>query len=330
MSVIETTPSREGLPLLVIPNCVPVMVKAFRALLPEFDGLCRVRLFTDTMLDEDILARRMKGADAVIVVGFHVSDDLLKTMSQTVRCIAFGGTGVDNYVNLEKAHEYGMRICNIVHYGDAAVAEHAIALLMEITRRVGEMNADMHEGEWQPLNGTELYGKTMGIVGFGGIGQWVARIAHGFGMHVKVWSHHPHVEEMQQIQAASAESIHDLFESSDVVSLHLAYNRHTKGIVTADDLAALRKGSIIINTARAELIEKGALAHRLEKGDIFAGLDVFDTEPMPEVDPLRVVPNTILTPHAAWCTDQAVHNAVRQCVDSIRDFYAGKATNVVV
>ncbi|MFT9232142.1 MAG: NAD(P)-dependent oxidoreductase [Bifidobacterium sp.] len=330
MSVIETTPSREGLPLLVIPNCVPVMVKAFREFLPEFDGICRVRLFTDPMLDEEVLARRMKGADAVIVVGFHVGDDLLRTMSQTVRCIAFGGTGVDNYVNLEQAKEYGIRICNIVHYGDAAVAEHAIALLMEITRRVGEMNADMHEGVWHPLDGMELYGKTMGIVGFGGIGQWVARIARGFGMNIKVWSRHPHEEAMRELQAASAESIHDLFASSDVVSLHLAYNRNTRGIVTADDLDALRAGSILINTARAELIEAGSLAKRLEKGDIYAGLDVFDREPMPEVDPLRVVPGTILTPHAAWCTDTAVRNAVRQCIDSVRGFYTGEATNVVV
>lgn len=330
MSVIETTPSREGLPLLVIPSCVPVMVKAFRKLLPEFDGLCRVRLFTDAQLDEDILARRMKGADAVIVVGFHVSDSLLDTISSTVRCIAFGGTGVDNYVNLERAQHYGMRICNITHYGDAAVAEHTIALLMEVARHVGEMNADMHEGQWHPLDGMELAGKTMGIIGFGGIGQWVARIGHGFGMNIKVWSHHEHKEAMQAVDATAAASIQELFESSDIVSIHLALNAHTRGIVTAEHLAALRPSSVLINTARAELIQPGALAKRLEQGDIFAGLDVFDNEPMPAVDPLRVVPNTVLTPHAAWYTDTAVKNAVRQCVDAVRAFYTDTSYNVVV
>lgn len=331
MSVTERNMERTDLPLVVIPNCVPSLEAAFEPILDRFDGVARVRLHADghDITDSGELTRRCEGADAVIVLGFHVTDAMFDALAKTVRCFAFGGTGIANYINVPLAAESGVRVCNVVHYGDQSVAEHAIALMFELAKRTGRMDRRMRQGGWPGCDALQLSGRTLGIAGFGGIGRATAAIGVGLGMNVVEWSRHSHAAQARQMGVAEVASLPELFGMADVVSLHMELNRQTRGIVDAGMLARMRPGAALINTARSQLVDSAALLERLEKGDICAGLDVFDTEPLPDDDPLRSLDNVVITPHNAWRTDAASSGIAQQCVKAVTAWIAGGEFNVV-
>ena len=201
-----------------------------------------------------------------------------------------------SYIDLDKAKERGIRVCNVVHYGDHAVAEHTIALLMELARQVGKLDRQVKTGDWDGADGYELYGKKLGIIGLGGIGQTVARIAGALGMNVSAWNSHVPEQVFADLNITPVNDMNELIAGSDVVSIHMPLLDSTKGIVTAENLEALKPGTMFINTARAEIIEPGALLARLQRGDIPAALDVFEHEPLTADDPLCSIPGIILTP----------------------------------
>jgi phosphoglycerate dehydrogenase-like enzyme len=232
-------------------------------------------------------------------------------------------------VNLSQAKGMGIQVRNIAHYGDASVAEHAIALMLECSRRIGRMDASMKRGEWDTLECIDLHGKTLGLVGFGGISQAVARIAAAIGMRVQVWARPSHVEAVEESGYVFEPDLMSLFAHSDVVSLHVGLNDATAGMITREHLDALRTGSFFINTARSQLVTHGALEQRLERGDIVAGVDVYDQEPLPADDPLRGYDNAILTPHAAWFADTAFANIARQVFADVRDYFQGGTLGLV-
>ncbi|NEG96410.1 hydroxyacid dehydrogenase [Bifidobacterium primatium] len=328
--VVELNTERTDLPLVAIPSCFPSMVDLFRSQLPRFADIARVRLHTDMISDADEIMRRLDGAEIAMTTGVHFTDDMLARLAPTVRCMTFGGTGVANFVNLAEAQRLGIRICNAVHYGDNAVAEHAIALLFEITHRAGAFNARMRDEAWPGADITEIGGLTMGLVGFGGIGRRVAELAHGLGMNLLIWARHPDERAYARLGAKAAASIDDVFANADVVSLHLALNDATQGVIGDDQLDLLRPGAAFINTARAELVRPGALERRLGRGDITAGLDVFAPEPLPADDPLRGLDNVVLTPHVAWRSDRALAGIVDQNVTAAVSYLEGESYNVVV
>ncbi|MFC5222417.1 D-2-hydroxyacid dehydrogenase family protein [Bifidobacterium leontopitheci] len=329
--VIETQPERTDLPLVVAPVIVESMIEPFAANFPLLHDIARVRMYRDFTLDKATIIERAAQADAVIVIGWHVTDDMLDalTVDNHVRCFAFGGTGVASYIDMATARERGIRVCNVRHYGDHAVAEHAWALILELARRVGELDAQVKAGSWSGVDGIGLHGKTLGLAGFGGIGQTMARIANGFGMRTLVWNSHVHEDVARKLGVTTVDDMGDLFERSDVVSLHLPLLDETAGIVTGEQLERLRPGTLFVNTARAEIIEPGALAKRLARGDVRAALDVFDEEPLPADDPLRAVPDIVFTPHVAWRDDEACVNLTRQVVDALASFFTGGDYNVV-
>ncbi len=268
--------------------------------LDAFDGLARVRLHSDWTDNEDVLAERMADAMVVMSTGFRAPASLLDRIASSVQCMTFCGTGVVSFIDLDHAHHLGMTICNAVHYGDNAVAEHTIALMFELTHRVGELNARTHAGGWPSADITELAGRRLGIIGFGGIGCRVAQLARGLGMKVTVWSRHPDEQTLASIGATRAATMNDVFAECDIVSLHVALNDATRGMIGAQQLNLLRSGAMLINTARAELIEPSAMFNRLRLGDITAAVDVTAPEPLPDSDPLRDLPNLVITPHVAW------------------------------
>lgn len=329
MNVIETQPERVDLPLVVLPVSIASMIEPFRGNLSLLHDVARVRMHQDFTLDEDTIVSRCAGADAVMVIGFHVTDSILERLGDHVRCFAFGGTGVASYIDLARTRALGIRVCNVVHYGDNAVAEHALALIMELSRHVGDLDRSVHMGAWTGTDGLALHGRTMGLVGFGGIGQAMARIARGLGMRTLVWNSHVDAEAARSLKATPVEDLGDLFERSDIVSLHLPYTASTRGIVTGRHLSRLRPGGMLINTARAEIVERGALQARLQAGDIMAGLDVFDQEPLAPDDPLLSMPGVVLTPHVAWRTDEAYVSLTRQVVRAIASFFDGGTFNAV-
>ena len=326
--ILHTQQERTDLPLTVMPCVVDDMIEPFMQHFDMLRDVTRLRMYTDTTLDPQEIIRRCEGADAVIVIGVHITDELYEALTSHVKLFVFGGTGVASYIDLPRAERDGVGVCNVRHYGDAAVAEFAVALMMELSRHVGELNTQVRNGDWHGLFGTELNNKTLGILGFGGIGQTVARIAHGFGMDVRVWNSHVHADSLDGIELV--DSMADLVAGSDIVSVHLPLTDETRGIITDDVLSKLRSGTMFINTARAEVIAHGALERRLMRGDILAGLDVFEEEPLPADSPLRTMPGVIRTPHVAWRADGAYASMTEQIMRALVSFFEGGDYNRVV
>lgn len=326
--VFETQPDRTDLPLVVMPVVIESMIGPFKRNFTMLENVARVRMYEDFTLDEDTIVERCKDADAVMVIGFQCADAILDRLD--AKCYAFGGTGVASYINLEKTKERGIRVCNVLHYGDHAVAEHAMALLMELTRHAGALDMQVKQGDWDGADGFELFGKKLGIIGLGGIGQTVAGIANAFGMKVSAWNSHVPAQVFENLNVTPVEDMNELISNSDVVSVHMPLLDSTRGIITAKNLDALRPGTLFVNTARAEVIEPGALLARLQRGDIPAALDVFDHEPLAADDPLCKIPGIVLTPHIAWRTDGAYIGMTKQVVQSIAAFFKGEEFNVVV
>lgn len=327
--IFETQPERTDLPLVVMPVVIASMIEPFKKNFAMLENVARVRMYEDFTLDEDTIVERCKDADAVMVIGFHCTDAILDRLPN-VKCYAFGGTGVASYINLDKSKERGIRVCNVLHYGDYAVAEHTMALLMELTRHAGALDAQVKQGDWDGADGFELFGKRLGIIGLGGIGQTVAGIAKAFGMKVSAWNSHVPAQVFADLGVTPVDDMNELIAGSDVVSVHMPLLDSTRGIIAAENLEALRPGTLFVNTARAEVIEPGALLARLQRGDIPAALDVFEHEPLTADDPLCKIPGIVLTPHIAWRTDGAYIGLTKQVVQSITAFFKGEDFNVVV
>lgn len=348
---IETQPERTDLPLAVLPDPLDAELAPISACLSRLHDLARVRITPGFTTDEDEIVRRAAGADAMFIGGNRISDRLLRRLTDPagpdrghVRCLVFCGTGVATSVNLTLAGELGVRVCNAEHYGDHAVAEHTMALMLAAARHLVPLDAQVRAGRWSRENadGMELYGKRLAIVGLGGIGRTVADLARAFGMEVTAWRS-PHRRAAGAGAGTGTAGTADpegivmmddmvqLFAQADVVSIHLPYIENaTGGIVTAEAIDAMRPGTVFVNTARAEVVEPGALLARLRRGDIAAGLDVYDHEPLHAGEELTRLPNVTLTPHVAWRTDGAFRELTRQMVEAMARFFEGRDWHVVV
>ena len=285
-----------------------------------------VEIATDLPDDAEI-RDRLRGADAVLL-SVHLPDETLRACADRLRLVAFTGTGAASYVNLALAHELGITVTNVTHYGDRAVAEHALALLLASSRGIAAQDRALRDGDWSGCAGVELDGATVGVVGFGGIGRTFAQLVDALGMRVLVWDRTVDDADLARVHGSRAE-LPDLFASSDVVSLHLPLTPQTRSLVGPDLLDRLRPGSLLVNTARGELVEPGALAARLARGDVRAALDVFDPEPLPADDALLRAPGTVLTPHLGFRTPQALQRMAIGTVEAVEAFYRGAPVRVV-
>ncbi|WP_125963924.1 D-2-hydroxyacid dehydrogenase family protein [Bifidobacterium dolichotidis] len=312
-----------------MPYVVPGMIAPFKQWFPMLQDVARLRMYEDYTLDPDEFMQRAADADAIMDISQHISNTMLEQLATHVKGIAFGGTGVASYIDIDRAHELGVRVCNTVHYGDHAVAEYAIAMMFELARRVGELDQQMRNNNWAGLDGMELYGKNLAIIGLGGIGKLVARMANGIGMHVYAWKSPTSKQDYAALNITPVEDMEQLVAQADVVSIHMPLLDSTRGIIPKQVIDAMRPGTLFINTARAQVIEPGALKARLLKGDIPAALDVYDQEPLPADSPLFNVPGLVLTPHVAWRSDGAYRELTKQVVEDIVSFYQGKPMNVM-
>jgi D-3-phosphoglycerate dehydrogenase len=237
-----------------------------------------------------------------------------------LRHVVFLGTGARSYMNPEELAELGISVHTIKGYGDTAVAECAFSLMWAAAKGLGVMDRAMRAGNWLRSDAIQLKDKTLGLVGFGGIAQELARLALGAGMRVVAWNRspksHPNVEFV---------SLDALLASSDVVSLHLLLNDETRGILSRERIAAMRDGAILVNTARGALLDEDALVNALRSGKIHhAGLDVFTTEPLPADHPLTTLPNVTLSAHSAFRTPEANANLVEAALDHCRRITSAK------
>lgn len=274
--------------------------------------------------DLDTLASEIGQADAVLI-----RDALpawVMDRAPNLKVIANHGTGTDA---VDVAHATQRRI-PVVYTPEAnvqAVAEHALMLMLATARKVTAADAATRAGEWgfkytHPLS--SLWGKTLGIIGYGHTGRWLARMAAGgLGMKVVVWSPSASADQMKDVEPAA--SLPALLAQSDVVSLHRPLRADTRHTLNADTLAAIKPGAIVINTSRGGLIDEAALMAALASGAVAgAGLDVFEQEPLPPTHPLTQLKNVVLTPHLAGSTTEALRETARQCAQGIIDTLAGR------
>jgi len=245
--------------------------------------------------------------DAEIIIIDHTPLPTEVARSCTgLKHVVFLGTGARSYMNPEELAELGIDVHLIKGYGDTAVAECAIALMWAAARGIAGMDREMRAGRWLRADGMQLTGKTLGLIGFGGIAAEVARIALGSGMRVLAWNRSP-----KSYPGVDFVDLDTLLARSDVVSLHLLLNDETRGFITRKHIAAMKPGVILVNTARAAIVDEAAMIDALKSGHIrHAGLDVFNIEPLPADHALAQLPNVTLSAHSAFRTPEANENLI--------------------
>jgi D-3-phosphoglycerate dehydrogenase len=228
--------------------------------------------------------------------------------------VIFLGTGARSYMNPEELAKLGIVVHTIKGYGDTAVAECAFGLMWASAKGFGKMDRGIRAGNWLITDGIQLKGKTLGLVGFGGIAEELARLALGAGMRVIAWNRSP-----KSAQGVDFVDIDELLARSDVVSLHLSLSEETRGFLSRQRIDSMRDGAILINTARGALLDEDALIDALRRGKLaHAGLDVFTTEPLPAGHPLTELSNVTLSAHSAFRTPEANANLVSAALAHLR------------
>jgi D-3-phosphoglycerate dehydrogenase len=255
----------------------------------------------------------LDGAEIGIVDHTALPTDVAR-QCKGLKHVVFLGTGARSYMNPEELSQLGITVHLIKGYGDTAVAEAAIALMWAGARALAQMDREMRIGNWLREDGMQLTGKTLGLIGFGGIAAEVARIASGSGMKVIAWNRspktHPGVEFVE---------LDTLLQRSQVVSLHLLLNDETRGFVSRERIGQMRPGVIFVNTARAAIVDEDAMIEALRSGHIrHAGLDVFNTEPLPRDHVLTTIPNVTLSAHSAFRTPEASENLIHAAWEHCR------------
>ena len=266
-----------------------------------------------------------------LLAGYGVClDDHSYLPTETVaRCpdlkhVVFLGTGAASYMDVAALAARGIAVHLIKGYGDTAVAEHTIALMFAAAREIAPMDRGIRQGGWPINEGVQLAGKTLGLIGLGGIGREVARIGRGIGMRVIAWNRSPASDagvEMVELD--------DLLARADVLSLHLVLGDETRGFLDAARFAKLKRGALFVNTARGALVDEAAFLAALADGTIrHAGLDVFHAEPLKADNPLAALPNVTLSAHSAFRTQEASETLLRRAIDIVRTLVANEGPKI--
>ena len=263
------------------------------------------------------LPKLIAGYDICLDDHSYMPTDLV-AQCKSLRHVVFLGTGAASYMNIDELKALGVTVHTIKGYGDTAVAEHTIALMFACCRDLARMDRTVRAGAWKPLEGMQLLGKTLGVIGLGGIGREVARLARGLGMEVVAYN---------RSKVANAPvplvDIDTLLSKSDVVSLNLTLTDETRGFLDGKRITRMKPGVILVNTARGALVDETALLDALRSGHIrHAGLDVFHAEPLKADHPLTRMDNVTLSAHAAFRTLEASETLLRRAIDIVRKIVA--------
>ena len=290
-----------------------------------------VKLHTTRAADRSELFARIEPAEVLINVRAYTAlDDEAFSHAPRLRMVSILGTGTDN-VDLTAASRRGITVTNTPGVGAPSVAELTIGLMVALTRAIPLSDARLRQGTWQHVEGPELAGKTLGLLGLGTIGVYVARLARAFGMQVIAWSFAHDVARAERLGVELVRERDDVFRRADVVSVHLRNTPEVRGLVGARELALMKPSAYLINTARGALVDDAALADALRARRIAgAALDVYTEEPLPpERNPFRELDNVILTPHIGAVTREANARSRAMPVDNIIAFLEGHPEHVV-
>jgi D-3-phosphoglycerate dehydrogenase / 2-oxoglutarate reductase len=284
----------------------PVWAKVFRGDDPPID-------VNRMPFAREDLARVLAGYDVALDDHSYMPTALVAQCPQ-LKHIVFLGTGAASYMNVVELAARGVTVHTIKGYGDTAVAEHTIALMFAAARDIARMDREVRGGRWTPQEGVQLLGKTLGVIGLGGIGCEIARIAAGIGMQVIAYNRTPKSDApWRQLD------IDTLLARADVVSLNLVLNDETRGFLSRERIARMKPGALLVNTARGALVDEAALIEGLQTKHIrHAGLDVFHAEPLKPDHPLTKLLNVTLTSHAAFRTEEASMILLRRAIDIVK------------
>lgn len=259
-----------------------------------------------------------KAAGLIVRSATRVDADVLDR-APGLRVVGRAGVGVDN-IDVTAATQRGVAVMNAPGGNTISAAELTMALLLSVARRVTEADRTIRDGKWERsrLQGVELRGKTLGVIGAGRIGWEVAERCRAFGMDVIVYDPYLPADRVDELRPHLV-TLDQLIEGADVISLHVPLNAETKGLIDADALRRMKKGAFVLNASRGGVVDETALAHALGDGLIAgAGLDVFETEPLPPDSPLLTAPNLVLTPHLGASTKEAQVQVALEVARSIR------------
>jgi len=298
----------------------------------ELEALGELEIY-DRTAREDII-QRIGDAEAVFVNKVPIDREVLEACP-SIKYIGVLATGF-NVVDIQAAKEKGIPVCNVPTYGTSSVAQFVFAMLLEICHHVWDHNLAVKRGEW--TNGKdfcfwnyplfELSGKTMGIIGYGRIGQATGALAQAFGMKVLAFDKYQNPGLVSDTMEYADLEI--LLEKSDVISLHCPLFPETKGIINKSNIAKCKDGVIIINTSRGGLVVEEDMKEALDNGKVFGfAADVVSTEPITRDNPLLQAPNTIITPHIAWAPRESRERLMKTAVDNLKAFIEGKVKNQV-
>jgi phosphoglycerate dehydrogenase-like enzyme len=281
--------------------------------------------------EENVAADLLADFDIILILRerSRFSEALISKLPK-LKMLSCTGSRAPN-VDLEAATKRGI-VCTLTSGGHspAPAAEMSLALLLAAARKVPQGDAAMRAGRFQEgiAPGINLEHRTLGIVGLGRIGQYMARYGHALGMRVIAWSQNLTAEKAK---AAGAELVtkEQLFSESDAVTIHLVLGPRSRGLIGASDFARMKKGAIFINTSRGPIVDEAALIAAVREGRIFAALDVFDKEPLPADNPFRNLPNTVLTPHLGFTTVEGLAAFYQPAMENILAFLDGKPVNLM-
>lgn len=316
-------------PLIVIPGDDPIQIQHS----PHLERLApfgEVVMYVDRPCDDAEKIRRAREATCLINSRSSVTwpAAVLRQLPK-LRMFAICGIGTDA-IDLAVAREQGIDVRNLPGRTAPIVAEHALGLLLAASKRAWFQTNELKQGRWTGMQNIYLRGKTLGLIGAGPIAAEMARLARAIGMQVQAWTFRPTPERARELGVRFVE-FDELLRTSDAVSLHVKLTDKTRGLIGRRELALLKPGALLVNTARGAIIDTPALVEALESGRLAgAGLDVFDTEPLPADHPLLRGQHVILTPHNADQTPEGIELLNSGLIDNIIAFFEGRDVNRVV
>ncbi len=293
-----------------------------------FDSAGEPFKWLDCKTPEEIIDQ-CKGAVAVINQYTKLDKQVFEAIP-TLKCVVRYGVGVDN-VNIDDANHYGVQVCNVPDYGMNEVADHAMALLLAIYRKVWLLGNDTKNKNWDFSIGPKIRRpekQTIGIIGTGRIGREFAKRAHAFNFNIIAYDEYyvKHTEESERLPFIKyVETLDELLMSSDIVSLHCGLDSSNYHFMNSKSFEKMKNGAYIVNVSRGGLIDEKDLSQALDSGKIAgAGLDVFNKEPIETDNPLLSQPNCIITPHSAWYSEEASQQLKHDCAEIALAFVNGK------
>jgi D-3-phosphoglycerate dehydrogenase / 2-oxoglutarate reductase len=311
-------------PRIVVPDDCPPVISGSPAL-ERIRAAGETVVYTSLPASEDDLIGRLEGAHTAINIrgSCKFPARVLEAAGRTLEHLAVWGTGTDN-IDLAAARRLGIVVSSTPDTATDAVAEHCLALLLAVARRLVQLDAGTRRGRWDRGMLFQCRGKTLGIVGTGAVGTRFAELGRAIGMRVLAWTFHPELEKARRYGFSYVETLDALLSQSDVVSLHLRSSPQTRGLMGAAQFGTMKEGAIFLNTARGDIVDEAALAAALRAGRLSgAGVDVFAAEPVPPGHPLLGLPTAVLTPHTAGTTPEALARGLNACAENVVRYLAG-------